>query len=741
MALELATRIGAYEITGEIGAGGMGVVYRATDTTLGREVAIKTLPEALAADADRLARFEREAKLLAALNHPNIAVIYGLEESNGTRCIAMELIEGQTLEERLEDGSLSVDDALRLALQIAQALEAAHDKGVVHRDLKPANVMITKDGLVKVLDFGLAKAFGDDAGQSELGQSPALSLAMTQQGIVLGTASYMSPEQASGQATDQRADVWAFGVVLFEMLSGLPLFSGESVPHILADVLKTEPDWNRLPKNLHPRLRLLLERCLTKKPRDRYHAIADARIEIEAVLNDPEGTAATAVESAAARPRPVLPWVAATAVVTAAVVGAIAWLLRPAPEPPPVNRFSYLLPEGTEFRGTGRSVIALSADGRQLAYNAVDGIHVRPMGELVSRLIAGTEPLSVSPTFSPDGQSIAYHDLASAELKRVGVNGGAPVLVGELANFVNGLSWEADGNLWFGLQDGVYRVPASGGSPELVIPSDANAVAHGPRLLPDGDHVLFTNGVDNWNSGAQIVAQSLSTGERTVLVEGGGDARYVPTGHLVYALDSNLFAVAFDLATMTVSRGAVPVVQGVMRSTNAQTATGNFEIADDGTLLYVSGQEIDTRNTLTWVDRSGRREALGAPPRSYTYPKISPDGTRVALDVRDQELDIWIWDLVRENLRRLTFDAGEDEFPTWSPDSRTIAFSSSRGGGSGNNTNLYRRAADGTGSAELLAEFDGQIFPSSYLPDASGVLVRTTPSGNNDDISVVQLND
>ncbi len=301
MALEPGTRFGNYEIGEAIGAGGMGEVYRATDTTLERDVAIKTLPRELAQEPDRLARFEREAKLLATLNHAHIGAIYGLDAHDGKQFIVMELVEGITLEEKLKAGALAVDDALRIALQIAEALEAAHAKGVVHRDLKPANVMITGDGVVKVLDFGLAKAFSGNPNEASPAHSPALSMAMTQQGLILGTAGYMSPEQASGQATDQRADIWAFGVVLYEMLTGLPLFSGESVPHVLADVLRTEPDWSRLPKNLHPRLQFMLERCLEKKVRDRYHSIADIRVDIEKILSDPHGATAAAVSAPASR--------------------------------------------------------------------------------------------------------------------------------------------------------------------------------------------------------------------------------------------------------------------------------------------------------------------------------------------------------------------------------------------------------------------------------------------------------
>jgi serine/threonine protein kinase len=390
MPLTPGTRIGPYEILSTLGAGGMGEVYRAVDTKLGREVAIKTLPSALAQDPDRLARFEREAKLLATLNHAHIGAIYGLDEHAGTQFIAMELIEGQTLEQKLKDGPLPVEDALRIGLQIAEALEAAHEKGVVHRDLKPANIMVTPNGVVKVLDFGLAKAFSGNPNEASPAHSPALSVAMTQQGLILGTAGYMSPEQASGQATDQRADIWAFGVVLYEMLTGLPLFSGESVPHILADVLRSEPNWNRLPKNLHPRVKLLLERCLAKKPRNRLHSIADARIEIEAILADPHGAAGEGGGAEAVRSGS-LPQRLAVAVVLlavgAVVAGVAAWTLKPEPQRP-LRRFSYRLPSDQSLLANQPNLVnlAVSPDGRRFAYSARVGdsntLFVRELGEL-----------------------------------------------------------------------------------------------------------------------------------------------------------------------------------------------------------------------------------------------------------------------------------------------------------------------------------------------------------------------
>ena len=500
MALTIGTRLGIYEITGQLGAGGMGEVYRARDTKLGREVAIKTLSSTLAGDKERLARFEREAKLLAALNHAHIASIYSLDEHAGTLYVAMELVEGETLEHKLKSGALPVEDALRLALQIAEALEAAHGKGVVHRDLKPANVMVTADGQVKVLDFGLAKAFSGDANAAH---SPALSLAMTQQGLVLGTAGYMSPEQASGQATDQRADVWAFGVVLYEMLTGLPLFRGESVPHILADVLKTEPDWPRLPNNLHPRRKVLLERCLTKKPRSRLHSIADARIEIEAVLGAPEGVTPAVANGAASggtnRQRaPVKAWLvlaglAAAVIVAVPVLVNLALSLKPASAP--VVRFPFFLPEGQDFTRPELSMLAISPDGTQIAYVANGQIYVRSFDETEPRAVGGATAGAGSvaqPVFSPDSQWLAFTDVSGTEdiLKRVPITGGTPVTLYE-GGFVLSPSWPTPDTIVFADRRGILRIPATGGAAE-VLAARVDGEAFGtPTLLPGGDAVLF----------------------------------------------------------------------------------------------------------------------------------------------------------------------------------------------------------------------------------------------------------
>ena len=507
----------------------MGEVWRARDTKLGREVAIKTLPEEFAKDADRLARFRREAQLLASLNHPNIAAIHGFEEDNGTHFLVLELVEGDTLADRWKRGAIPVEESLKLALQIAEALEAAHEKGVIHRDLKPANIKVTPDGKVKVLDFGLAKAFEGEAADASLSNSPTLSMAATQQGVILGTAAYMSPEQARGEVADRRADIWAFACVLFEILTGNKTWSGRTVTDVIAALVAREPEWNSLPPNLHPRIRFLLDRCLEKEQKDRCQGIAEVRVDIQKVLADPSGVLVEPVaEAVQAQPQSKLPWVAAI-VLGMVVAGVAAWNLRPAPDPRPVSRSDYDLPESHVLRNLGRAVVALSPDGSSFVYNTTQGLYIRRMDELEARLIAGTEGELRNPFFSPDGQWVAFD--AAGQLQKIAISGGTPVGLGP-ARGLNGASWGSDDMMLFGQPEGIYRVSANGGTPELIIEEDEGERFDGPQLLRD-DWILFTvgAGLGNWDN-AQIVVQSLESGERKTLWT-GSDARYVPTGHLV----------------------------------------------------------------------------------------------------------------------------------------------------------------------------------------------------------------
>ncbi len=724
MALSAGTRFGPYEVAGEIGAGGMGVVYRATDTNLKRSVAIKVLPESLAADRDGLARFQREAEMLASLNHPNIGQIYGLEQSDGTTALILELIEGPTLADRIEEGPIRPDDALDIAMQIADGLEGAHGQGIVHRDLKPANIKLRPDGTVKVLDFGISKALQPQMLTDEL-QATLASTPVTQAGIILGTAAYMSPEQARGKPVDQRADIWAFGCLLYEMLTGQPAFGGEDFTVTLARVLERDTDLDALPAGVSPAVRQTIELCLQKDVRRRVADIRDVRLALDGAFETVSPLAAGA--DAAAQPiwRRPLPVAAAAILATGLVAGLTAWNLWPTPEPQPLIRFDYELPEGRLFQNPTRSVIALSPDGRHFVYLAQEGLYLREMGELEARLIAGMEEAGGTPFFSPDGQSVAAFGFDN-EMRRISINGGAASTITDIgAPF--GASWGPDDTILYGQAEGIMRVSANGGTAELVIPAEINERLHGPELLPDGDSVLFSIGTTgNWDT-AQIVAESLSTGERTELIDGGSDAHYLSTGHLVYAFEDGLFAVAFNPDSLTVAGGAVPLVQGVVRAT--ATGAANYGISNDGTLVYVTGGAAGLRS-LVWVDREGREEAIPAEISEYVYPRISPDGTRVALDDRTADNDIWVWDFVSETRIRLTLGENGGTYPVWTPDGTRIAYDPGTG-------DIAWKAANNTGRPESLAA--GLLSPAGTPPhffspsgDALVFRAQSSPETGND---------
>ena len=705
--MESGTQLGHYTILSALGKGGMGEVWRARDTKLGREVAIKTLPEEFAKDADRVARFRREAQLLASLNHPNIAAIHGFEEDNDTHFLVLELVEGDTLADQLKRGAIPVEASLKLTLQIAEALEAAHEKGVIHRDLKPANVKVTPDGKVKVLDFGLAKAFAGDGSEVDISNSPTLSMQATQQGIILGTAAYMSPEQARGNAADLRSDIWAFGCVLFEMLTGRQTFEGGTVSDIMAGVLAKDPNWSSLPANLHPRIRFLLESCLEKESKSRCQGIAEARAYIQKALAEPGVVLTQPIPEAAKMPKPsALPWVAVI-VLGIVVSGVSVWILKPPPppEPRPISRSDYDLPEGHSLRGQGRAVMALSPDGSSFVYNTTDGLYLRRMDELEARLIPGTEEISRNPFFSPDGQWVGFH--IGNQLQKIAISGGAPVGLGPANTNPFGISWGVDDMILFGQDNGIYRVSANGGTPELIIESESDERFTDPKLLRD-DLILFSivTGPGERDS-AQIVVQSLESGERKNLWT-GSDARYVPTGHLVYALDDDLFAVPFDMDTLEVTGGAVALVEGVVRAAN--TPSANYGISEDGSLVYLFGSTVSRSETLVWMDRQGNAEPLGAAARTYIFPRLSPDGQSVAVM---SEGDIWLFDIARQTLTRLTFDEGPTTQPVWTPDGQYVAYRSIPE----DDNILFWTRADGSGTEEQLTTGAPRQNPTSWSPD------------------------
>ena len=724
MHLSPGTTLGIYAVTAKIGEGGMGEVWQARDTKLDRDVALKVLPEAFTSDPDRLARFEREAKVLASLNHPNIGSIYGLEEAEGVKALVLELVEGPTLADRIKQGPIPLDEALPIAKQIAEALEAAHEQGVIHRDLKPANIKVKDDGMVKVLDFGLAKAFQPDASGPNISASPTISLtaAATQMGMVIGTAAYMSPEQAKGKTVDKRADIWAFGAVLFEMLSGQKPFPGDDVSDTLATVLKSDPNWQTLPVDTPPAIKRLLRRCLAKDPRLRLRESGTAIVEIHEAQTTP--FAATVEVGAAPQPvgwRRVLPFALTAFIAGGFITGLAVWNLRP-PEPRPVSRFAYDLPEGHQFKGGPGRFVAVSADGRQFVYNTTEGLYLRSMGELDARLIPGTEENLGGPFFSPDGQSIGYFS-GDGQLKRLAVSGGAPVtLTDALSPF--GARWGLDDTIVYGQPDGIWRVSANGGEPVRIVATEETELARGPQVLPGGAWVLFTlasgTGIARWDE-AQIVVQSLESDERRVLIEGGADARYVPTGHLVYALGNVLYAIAFDADSLTVSGGPVPIVEGVRRGPAGTTGLAHFSFSDQGSLVYVSGAAISSDRTLALVGRNGVVEPLSVPPAQYLTPRLSPDGEKLVVQTAEDEGNVlWIYDLSADTqIQQLTFE-GDNHRPVWTPDSQRITFSSDRDG----TMSLYSMPADGSGVPERLTTAEDGTFHwlGSWSPDGQTLL-------------------
>ena len=636
----------------------MGEVYRARDTKLGREVAIKVLPEEFTQHPQKLARFEREARLLASLNHPGIATLHGLEKAKGKPFLVMELVEGETLAERIARGPIPVNEALTLSQQIAEAVEAAHEKGVIHRDLKPANIKVDPEGHVKVLDFGLAKAFADEVPESELSQSPTLSRDATRAGVILGTAAYMSPEQAKGKTVDKRTDIFSFGIVLFEMLTGKRAFSGEDVSDVLAAIIRSEPDWAAVPSDLDARTQNLLRRCLTKDRRNRLRDIGDARFEIQEIIAEP-----------GAAPKPAsgrlsLGTAVAAALLLSGIVGVAVWILKQQPEPlKPIARFVATPPSGPpiDFLTATQNVdLAITPDGTRIVYpvnvNGQFHLAVRALDDLEVMTLTSPGSAAQGTLISPDGNWVGYVD--GPALRKVSIHGGPPVTICELpgAAASRGASWGPDDTIIFATATTrrLWRVPADGGEPEeLTTPAPGEGAHLWPEILPGGEAVLFTimlGPVEN----AQIALLSLATGEFKILIRGGSNPRYAPTGHIVYGVGGTLRAVGFDVERLEVTSDPIPVLEGVV--TKASGAA-DFGISGDGSLVYITGDpQLEQSRTLVWVDRDGREEALAAEPRAYTYPRISPDGSQVALDVRDEERDIWIWDFTRETLRRLTFD-------------------------------------------------------------------------------------
>jgi eukaryotic-like serine/threonine-protein kinase len=749
MALTAGTRFGAFEIIGPLGAGGMGEVYRAHDMRLNRDVALKVLPDRFATDPDRLSRFQREAQVLASLNHPNIGAIYGLEESQGVRALVLEFVDGATLADRLTtNGPIALDEALPIARQIAEALEAAHEVGVIHRDLKPANIKLRPNGAIKVLDFGLAKLLGPAEATETSALSPSLSPTMTspavtQLGVILGTAAYMSPEQAKGNPLDKRTDIWSFGCVFYEMLTGRSPFEGSDLSDTLANVLKSDLDWNRLPAETPATIRRLLRRCLEKNTKARVPDIAIARFEITDVLSgagtEPPGT----VHAPAIAKRGKVRWtgiLAGTAIVSGMLVAAGMWI-QLKPVPPKVVRLTVASRPGqTPGTGAAASDVAITPDGQYIVYATGEGVndrqlHVRAVDQLDAVTLGGVIA-SGGPFTSPDSKWIGFMESAgsTALLKTISISGGPAVKVATVPAGPGG-SWGGDSSIILAAQ-GLFRLNTKSGSSEQLtkIDPEKGEFRHNlPSILPDGRGVLFTivmNGESADN--AAIAVADLKTGARKTLLAGGSNPVYVSSGHIVYGVPGGLRAVPFDLNRLEIRGAPTPVVDHVFTK---QSGAASFAVASNGTLVYISGEaSTNVLRTLVWVDRQGHEEPVGVPDRAYAYARISPDGTRLALDIRDQENDTWIWDLAHPRLQRLTTDKGLNRGVAWSSDGLRVAFSVSKEGAE----NVYWQRADGTGTPDELTTGSGQHAVGSFTPDGKFFLFLDTTNPPTD-VSVVSL--
>jgi Tol biopolymer transport system component len=769
LALVPGTRLGVYDVTEQIGAGGMGEVYRATDSNLKRSVAIKVLPASVAADAERLARFQREAEVLAALNHPGIAAIYGLEKTPEFTALVMELVEGDDLSTHIARGPIPIADALAIARQIAEALEAAHEQGIVHRDLKPANVKIRPDGTVKVLDFGLAKALDQgsgpgDQGSSQRANSPTITTpAMTATGMILGTAAYMAPEQAKGKPVDRRADIWAFGVVLHEMLTGQHLFMADTIPETLAHVMTRVADLNTLPPTTPRRVRDLIARCLEKDPKKRLRDIGEARLLLDdpAVL-EPDVAPASAVMAAAPPPAPwwrsVLPW---TLVVALGVVALWLWApWRTAPVPGPRKLLASIGADASLQTDRGAAAL-LSPDGATLAFAAQQGgqtrLFIRRLEELQATPLAGTEGANY-PFFSPDGQWLGF--FAGGKLKKVSVTGGASVNLCD-AEVGRGGTWADDDTIIFSPSSGnnttLLRVPAAGGTPAAFgTLSEGATTQRWPDALPGAKAVLYTEHSNTTDfDEANIVVASVSldssakSGPSRVVVPGAYYGRYVPSGpgrrslgeggHIVYLQQGTLFAVPFDPVRLETTGPAVPAIDGLMSSPSSGGAQVAF--SSEGTLAYVPGAVTsNVSNPIDWLARDGTATVLRATKAEWVSPRFSPDGRKLALDIDDgNQHDIWVYEMARDTLTQLTFDTANDVIPIWTPDGRRIVFASDRAK-PGGPRNLYWVNADGTGDVTRLTDSPDDHRPSSWHPRGTSLAFSATSGAPGTDLLILPMN-
>jgi eukaryotic-like serine/threonine-protein kinase len=735
MPIQSGTHLGPYEILSAIGAGGMGEVYRARDPKLGRDVAIKVLPEAFARDAERMARFQREAKVLASLSHPNIATIYGLEDSSSTRALVMELVEGPTLADRIKAGPIPVDEAVRIARQIADALEYAHERGIIHRDLKPANVKVTNDDAVKVLDFGLAKALEGDPSSIDISTSPTISRMATMQGVLLGTAAYMSPEQAKAKSVDRRADIWAFGCVLYEMLTGKQAFTGETVTDTLASVIKEEPDWKLLPAMTPMRVRVLLQRCLQKDPKQRLQAIGDARVSLDEVIaGAPEDAPSLAAVGRPAK-RPWRMWlVSGVAGVSTLAAALLAFLYFHQKAPvAQAMRFEIPLPEKLDQTGD----VALSPDGRKLAFigTGADGqsrLWVRSVDALDAQPLQGTEGAGGWPFWSPDGRFIVFR--SGSSLKKIEASGGPPLTLCDNTASLLGGAWTRDDKIVFGTSaGGIMQVSASGGAPFPITPGGTAAT---PSLLPDGHHFVYFRPLLGSDSGIYVGLVDTKPEQQPSkkLLADYSTVVYVPSsnpafGHLLFVrgvtvagASGTLMAQPFDARRLELAGEAVPIAEQVSNTAFSVSATDALVYLRGNQGAATGGSHGNIRGQLAWFDQQGKVLGTFGDPGVYRTLALSPDGKRVAFERADPQnlniRNIWIYEFARGVTTRFTFDSGWDQAPVWSPDGSRIAFTSNQGG----TFDVYQKASNLAGEEELVFKSSDVKQVHSWSPDGRFLL-------------------
>ena len=739
MSLASGTRLGPYEVLTPLGAGGMGEVYRARDTRLDRIVAVKILPSHLSDNVTLRQRFEQEAKAISGLNHPHICILHDVGHQDGTAFLVMEYLEGETLAKLLERGPLPLAQILKYGVEIADALDKAHRQGIVHRDLKPGNIMLTKSG-AKLLDFGLAKAAVPLTTGATLTAGATRTTPVTQQGTIVGTFQYMSPEQIEGKELDGRSDIFSLGAVFYEMVTGQRAFQGKSQLSVASAILEKEPaPICTIQPLTPPALDRAIRRCLAKDPEDRWQTARDLLLELKWIA---EGGSQAALAPLGAAKSAGMRWqrillLGFVSLLLAAIIGLAIWNLKPSPTRP-ITRAVITLTPGQRLAALDQPAVALSPDGTHLAYVAFQGgtqqLYVRAMDSLEAKPIPGTEG-ATNPFFSPDGQWLGF--FAGKKLKKVSVSGGVALTLGEV-NGPRGASWDSQGMIAFA-PTGVsllQKVPDAGGTPQPLSRFEKGEASHRwPEFLPDGKALLFDAMTSTFNwAKAQLAVESVGSGERQNLIQGGWQPRYASSGHLIYAQRGSLMAAPFDLQRLALTGTAVPVVEGVRQSTT--TGAVQYSFSATGSLAYVPGAVQSAQLKLVWVTRNGAEQPVAAPARGYVFPRLSPDGRRIAVGIMDQETQVWLYDLSRETLTRFTFEGNVNLSALWTSDGRRITFQSDKEGP----PNVYWQRADGSGGLERLTTSDYTSVPSSCSPDGQLAFVQIDPA-TGFDIWVLRLTD